>query len=248
MPSSPPKKKKSRFLIYGLVDPRTDGVRYIGRSSSGTKRPKQHRHPSRLPKDPTHKGRWLRALKRQGLSYRIRVLERVPSDELLDDAEKRWIVHGKEQGWQLTNLTGGGHGLYQHTFTKEHRERISKANKGRKLTEEQRHKLSEAAKRWKRTPEHMEKLRQSNIGRPQSEYQKRRVSEVHTGKIVSQKTCELISKARSIPVVDLTTGKVYPSGKVAEQELGLCPSSVSKVRTGRLKSIHGHRFAYATKI
>lgn len=32
----------SRFLIYGLVDPRTNEVRYVGRSSSGLVRPKHH--------------------------------------------------------------------------------------------------------------------------------------------------------------------------------------------------------------
>lgn len=39
-------KLKSKFLIYGLTDPITDELRYIGRSSSGLNRPRQHLAPS----------------------------------------------------------------------------------------------------------------------------------------------------------------------------------------------------------
>lgn len=53
-------------LIYGLVDPRTSELRYIGRSSSGLTRPKQHTAPAALAKDVARKGNWLRQLVRAG--------------------------------------------------------------------------------------------------------------------------------------------------------------------------------------
>ena len=38
----------SKFIIYGLADPATDAVRYIGRSSNGLVRPRGHFKPSSL--------------------------------------------------------------------------------------------------------------------------------------------------------------------------------------------------------
>jgi hypothetical protein len=35
-------------IIYGLVDPNLNKIRYVGRSSSGLWRPNAHRYPSRL--------------------------------------------------------------------------------------------------------------------------------------------------------------------------------------------------------
>jgi hypothetical protein len=36
-----------KYLIYGLVDPRDNLVKYVGKSSKGLIRPKQHFHNNR---------------------------------------------------------------------------------------------------------------------------------------------------------------------------------------------------------
>ena len=41
-------------IIYGLVDPNLNKIRYVGRSSSGLWRPNAHRYPSRLSRGQTH--------------------------------------------------------------------------------------------------------------------------------------------------------------------------------------------------
>lgn len=111
------------------------------------RRPKMHAFPSYLEKDRTYKGNWIRELKRSGFDVEVRILEEV-SKEKLSEAEVRWIAKGRQEGWPLTNLTEGGEGGHSgRTFTPEHRAKISAANKGRKMTQEQRQRCSEAAKR-----------------------------------------------------------------------------------------------------
>jgi hypothetical protein len=99
-----------RFIVYGLVDPRTDAVRYIGKSCSWMKRPTQHRQENFLRRDRTHKGNWVRQLAALGLAYRVEVLEVCPSERELGDVERFWISQAKGLGWPLTNISKGGDG------------------------------------------------------------------------------------------------------------------------------------------
>jgi len=100
----------SRFIIYGLIDPTSLLVRYVGMSSSGMKRPRQHRQ-ARAVSGKTYCARWIRKLFSNGLDFEIVILEIVSSQAGLPDAEKWWIAYGRACGWPLTNLTDGGEGL-----------------------------------------------------------------------------------------------------------------------------------------
>jgi hypothetical protein len=92
-------------LIYGLIDPRTRLIRYVGLSSTGMKRPQDHRRSS-CP--DTYCRRWVRKLQSRGLDYKITVLEVVKDIVDLRGAERWWIAYGRACGWPLTNLTDGG--------------------------------------------------------------------------------------------------------------------------------------------
>ena len=105
------KKKPSKYLIYGLVDPITDELRYIGRSSSGLARPRQHHQPSMLRKsDQGYCGNWVRTLITQNLKPEIIIIEEFQGNIQLNDAEEFWIAYYKGLGCRLTNLTVGGAG------------------------------------------------------------------------------------------------------------------------------------------
>jgi hypothetical protein len=52
----------SKFFVYGLFDPRTNEVRYVGKTCCGMKRPKGHVTPSVLKRDVAIKGNWIRGL------------------------------------------------------------------------------------------------------------------------------------------------------------------------------------------
>lgn len=169
-------------FIYGLVDPRTKLVRYVGLSTTGIKRPQQHR--SQKARDSKlYKSRWIIELERCGLTFEIVVLEVTRGNwEELCAVEKWWIAYGRASGWPLTNLTDGGDGvggLKKTPEQVEHMRNISKdiwtrpgyraRHEQTMMSEETKVRLSEAAKaRWANmSPEEREK-RNENAGRAAS--------------------------------------------------------------------------------
>lgn len=87
-----------RLLIYGLIDPRTRLIRYIGQTMRGIQRSREHRYPS-CP--DTYCRRWVKKLQLLGLDYEVAVLEIVEVREQLSDAECWWIAYGRACGWPL---------------------------------------------------------------------------------------------------------------------------------------------------
>jgi NUMOD3 motif len=124
----------AEFLIYGLADPRTGFVHYIGKSKTALRRPRRH-GAELLHTDPTPKGDWVRGLVADGYRYEIRVLEELPGPEDLDDAECFWIAQGRALRWPLVNVTRGGKGTVGMRHSEAARSRISTANRGREQTE-----------------------------------------------------------------------------------------------------------------
>lgn len=99
----------SKYFIYALVDPETKQIRYIGKTVSGMKRPRDHSKPSELKRN-THKTHWIRTLIEKGLKPEIIVLQHHESKEELNQSEQDWIARYKELGSPLTNATEGGEG------------------------------------------------------------------------------------------------------------------------------------------
>ena len=230
-------------FIYGLVDPRTGLVRYVGKTKNGYKRAFMHQLPSKLKGDKTYKANWIRELLGVGLTYEVRVLEEVVEEDLCT-AEITWITFGLESGWPLTNLTRGGEGLSGHVFTEEHRAKISLANTGRKLTYEHRVAISQRMRGRPLTASQKKNL--NNLGRRHSIETCARIGLAHRGKVLSAETRAKVSLAKGRPVLDLTTGVTYPSATRAAVELGLCYRSVIRVLRGGLRHTGGHRFTRLT--
>lgn len=186
-------------LIYGLADPRTGQIRYVGKSSSGLKRPQAHAKPSEL-KGRTHKVRWIRELQAEGLTYGVQVLSVCEPDDL-DDAEIFCIAYGRHQGWPLTNATDGGDGQSRgyvpspeacaklsaagrgRSFSAETRAKISAANRGRhSVSAETRAKMSAAKLGTPLSPEHRAKLSAVRKGKPRSAETRAKISATKKGK------------------------------------------------------------------
>ena len=142
-----------KYLIYGLVDPMTSLVRYVGLSSNGLQRPRVHHCPSTLEAEgDTHKTRWIRSLIADGLRFHIAILQESSADALKAD-EQWWIAYAKASGWPLTNATSGGE---QPRFSDESRAKMSAARKRRPrspCSPETRAKISAARKGWTPSPE-----------------------------------------------------------------------------------------------
>lgn len=118
----------SKYLVYALKDPRTQEIRYIGKSTSGMRRVLQHKNSSSLKKI-SHKNNWIKSLLDSGLMYQIEILQNCSSNEETLQAEMYWIKFHKEAGANLTNLTDGGEGTLGRLASEETKQLISLAKK-----------------------------------------------------------------------------------------------------------------------
>lgn len=92
------------FFIYGLIDPTTNELRYIGKSINPIVR--LRKHISEKDKGDTYKNRWLRKLINNKIKPELIIL-----DELSNDWqywESFYILYFKSLGCKLTNATSGG--------------------------------------------------------------------------------------------------------------------------------------------
>jgi group I intron endonuclease len=120
------------------------GKAYIGKTIQPfNKRMKAHAYDAKVKR---YGSVFHRAIRKYGIESFDYVNVEIPDNDL-DEAEQMFIDDYKEVGITLYNMTSGGTGGATNTgktFTKEHKEKISKANKGRKLSKKHREKLSQA--------------------------------------------------------------------------------------------------------
>lgn len=188
----------SRFLVYALVDPRTLSVRYIGQSSTGMDRPREHACPSRLATKRTHTSTWIASLKKAGFGYSIAILETVGSADRLNDSETWWISFGRALGWDLTNHAPGGGTTRGLIRSAETRAKLSAARRGKTLS-----------------PEHRAAIGTSLTGRPVSEETKARLRARHLGRIMSPESRAKMSMAARLrhPQSDETRARKSVAGR-----------------------------------
>jgi hypothetical protein len=130
--------------IYGLYDPDTDELRYIGKANNAAKRLKTHLFERKLTR-PVN--RWVKSLVDQGKAPVMRVLEVVAKD-LWEEAERRLIAQHRGTA-KLLNLADGGAGPYQ---TKEQRKKAAKASNEAQLSK------TPAWRAWVRAKQDMARL------------------------------------------------------------------------------------------
>lgn len=212
-----------KYFIYGLVDPRNNELRYVGKSLTGWCRPRSHTQPS-LMKVRTHKNNWLRQLVDQGQRPIIVVLETHDSSDSLNEAEQFYIAYFKTLGASLTNATLGGDGASGFKHSAELKARWSVARKGKKQPRELVEKRA-AAIRGKPRPRHVvEAIRISKRG---NAYRKGATnSEEHRAKLSASLKGNKNSAGR--PISDETRAKIAASLRGRK----LSPEHVAKLRAG----------------
>ena len=112
----------SRYLIYGLIDPRNGELRYVGQSLRGLIRPKERHY--------AHCWSWEENLLKENLKPTIVILEELSEESQLNDAEISWIALKRSEGVRLTNMTDGGEGVKNPPLEVREKQRI--ANLGNK--------------------------------------------------------------------------------------------------------------------
>lgn len=95
-----------RYIIYGLVDPDSKEIRYIGRSSTGLSRAWSHKTKCMKEKN-NHKKNWIKSLLNKGKMYQVIVIANSGTPLNLGDLEQYWIAYYKPFG-KLTNWAKGG--------------------------------------------------------------------------------------------------------------------------------------------
>lgn len=159
---------KTENVIYGLLEPKTNEIRYIGKAKNLTIRVRKHVQSSKL-KEGTHKNNWIKVLLKSGEKFVVIVIDSALTDDELNEKEIKWISYYKTIGCRLTNATNGGDGgklspesiekmkktkkdneptrfWLGKKFTKEHCDKISKNKKGYITSEETKQKLSKSNK------------------------------------------------------------------------------------------------------
>jgi hypothetical protein len=181
-------------FIYGLVDPRSNCLRYIGKTTNLRHRFWRHTHPS--SKDRTHRACWIRGIVAVGLLPRIEVITVV--DRAVEDAEERYyIALFRAMGADLVNLSdgggGGGDALKGRKLTAAHKAKISASHigirpdaatrakmsaqrKGRRLSAEARAKIGAASKGKKRSPETVARVQAALMGHYVSDASREKMS------------------------------------------------------------------------
>ena len=115
---------EAKYLIYGLANPITRNVRYIGRSSTGIERPRRHWKNENILNDGLYVHNWCKKMLNLGFEPAVIIFEEFEEaadiNEKLNSAEMKWISYYKIRGARLTNLTDGGEGcLNPSEFTRE---------------------------------------------------------------------------------------------------------------------------------
>ena len=190
--------------IYSLIDPRTNKVRYVGKSNNPQQRLIDHFYDD----SKTKKCSWILKLKSLGLKPILKILEEVPENNW-EAREVYWISFFRRTvGPDLTNLCNGGEGV---TFTDEVRKKISAAvkgkpswAKGKHLTEEHKAKLAQSLIGIKHSKERCLKNSLSQLGKkgePHTASTKKKISEKNKGRHIPEEVREnlrMINKGKTL--------------------------------------------------
>ncbi|MBA1141754.1 hypothetical protein [Mesorhizobium neociceri] len=138
--------------IYGLVDPLTNELRYVGKTVKRLpQRLVDHICAAKRTKNKRHCLAWIAGLLLAGRAPEIFELEIVQAGECWVEAEQFWIGYWRFVGADLCNRTIGGEGVPGHRQSLEQRERVRQffsgpdsPNRGRPMSAETKDALRKA--------------------------------------------------------------------------------------------------------
>lgn len=235
--------------IYGLVDPRNNKLKYVGKSKSPVDRFSAHILEAKKG-IKSYKNNWIKGLLNYDFLPLLIILDET-DEEKANLLEKYWIKKSKEEGCTLVNMTDGGDGgptFQGRKHTKETIEKMSavkvghigwnKGLKGYKLPEGTGLKISQklkgkvsAFKGRKHSEETKQRISNSLKGKIESNETKKKKSESHKGKSLSVDTKKKIGLAHKNKTVSLETRKKisdYNKGKIISEETKLKISTSNK--------------------
>lgn len=269
-----------KTYIYTLSNHNGE-VRYVGKSNNPIERNISHISESKR-KVNTYKNNWINNLLKNGQYPIMEIIDEVDISEW-QFWEKYWISQFKAWGFKLTNGTDGGDGGNTFktlpTFKKlKTKEKLSKsrnffykthenANKGKKLSEEVKNKISKNnSKYWlgkTHSNETKDKISFSLIGKKLSEITKLKIGKKSKNRLHSEESKEKIRIAnigkklseqtknkfrKPIIQFDLDNNliKEWPSIKDAQDKLSI--KNISNVCCEKRKSCGGFIWKFKDKL
>ena len=234
------------FVIYGLADPRSGQLRYVGKSTTGAQqRLASHLCPSSL-KAKSWKNHWLKSLLKEGLRPDVFVIEACARKEDLNEAERHQIASLRAIGCELTNLTPGGDGQ-GYPCSPEKRAKISVATKGRRLTvlsPKTYARIAEKARGRKRSAEAIAKTAAARRGQKHTADAIAIMSEQHKARWATEGYAAKMSRAHGgRPFVD-QHGRRYETQGGAARLLGISAGHINQVLKGKRRSAGGLVFTF----
>ncbi len=145
--------------IYGLFEPNTNEIRYVGHTNNPQRRLSEHFYPNR--KSCIYS--WVKNLKKEGLRPRVGILEECSFEERFE-SEAFYLSYLKSLQCDLLNVRlmaiGHNKGI---KMSEEWRKNLSISHKGFKPSKNTRKKLSMRGKMRKHSEESRVKMRASWI-------------------------------------------------------------------------------------
>jgi len=237
------------YKIYGLIDPTTNQLKYIGRTGQ---RIKARLYAHLYEKDKSHKCNWIKALKSKNETPIIFLIDECNSPEEVNYLEIFYIAYFKSIGCNLTNQAPGGRGgLLGIKQSKEVIEARVIKNTGKKRTDETKKLLSKrlteayTEERKRASSERLKKQPRENIERllmASKEYYNNLSSEERSelarrayetrkknGYVMSEETKKKISNSnkgksrttqQKLNVSNAMKGKKYPKERTNKSTIG----------------------------
>ena len=205
-------------FIYGLICPKTNTIKYIGKADDIKRRLRQHIYQSKY--SDNNKNLWIKNLLKENYKPEIEVIDEVPINDW-GYWEDFWIKYYKFLGSQLINEMDGGHGYGKHsleTIEKIRRSQIGEKNPmfgkpgtkgfmGKTFSEESKKKISESKKGKPGT--------KGMLGKKFSEEHKRKISEANKirhkakGPMSEEQKKKISDKLKNNEKIKFITGKTY---------------------------------------
>lgn len=238
--------KQRECEIYGIYDPRTGCLCYIGKCTIGVAT-RFRIHVKQL-KDGKHHNPRLQCLfnklaREDAGSLSCKVLETCEADSL-SDREIWWIADARTKGIDIFNVTDGG-GSLGHTFSEERRRKISESKRGKKQEWSEEGKASFVAKHKLRRLTEAQKnaisqrMKGSEMAKRSAERLARYSSEVRKGSTLSESHKKAMREAKQRPGTKAVGNSIGVSKLVEAQVRALWADYKSGMGCRRLAKKYG---------
>jgi hypothetical protein len=202
------------FYVYEHLRPDNMQVFYVGKGNGKRANSKSDRN-----------NYWHNIVNKHG--FIVKYIATNIDEELAFLVEQERINQLKKLNISLANMTNGGEGSSGLKMPESAKETISKAHKGKKISDEQKKKMSISLKKIVKSKEWQEKITASLTGR-------------------KRKPEENIGAARAVSkkVLCITTGIEFESGRAAAKFYNLTANQISRICTGKINKIKNLAFKF----